>query len=336
MSKPSHSLALLAFCGFIAFAAAAPVPTSKPTPKPKKAISPATLAGLKKLKELPRNVWEIVLGPKRGEVSFVTWERPVEVLDGETFRPLRTIGAKMRIIHFAASPDGKKLALGTNSTRIELRDLASKKTVVLETQNAQSAPVFSPDSKFVATGGYGTEAKLWDAKTGKLVRTFAAGREGGLTIAFSPNGKLLAVGNRNGQTRLYETATGQLLHTLPKRWSHELKFSPNGRVLAVAYVKGQVALWDVAKGVLLHEKETGAREVYTLDWSPAGDVLATAGLHGKIILWDPRSLKVLKELDAPEWLIRVRFSPDGARLLTAGGAEGQGGERKFTIWGLDP
>src|SRR5262249_42168524 len=113
----------------------------------------------------------------------------------------------------------------------------------------------------------------------------------------------------------------------------ELRFSPDGRVLAVAYVDGGIGLWDVATGRLLRARRAAAQEVYTLDWSPAGDLLATAGRGGQIILWDPGDLTALKELEAPEWVIGVRFSPDGARLFTAGGTLLPSPDRKVSIWG---
>ncbi len=62
----------------------------------------------------------------------------------------------------------------------------------------------------------------------------------------------------------------------------------------------------------------------------------TAGLGGEITLWCPRDLTALKELEAPEWVIRVRFSPDGARLLSAGGGAHPPADRKVTVWGLAP
>jgi hypothetical protein len=43
---------------------------------------------------------------------------------------------------------------------------------------------------------------------------------------------------------------------------------------------------------------------------------------------------ILKELEAPEWVIRVRFSPDGDRLLTAGGGIQRDAGRKVVVWGL--
>ena len=193
---------------------------------------------------------------------------------------------------------------------------------------------FSPDGQYLATGAYGTTATLWKTETGEKVRTFETDTKGGLTIAFARDGKTLALGNRNSTTTLHDVATGKQLHVLPKRMTQEIRFNPSGTVLAAAYVDGSVALWDVATGKLLHERATGANEVYTLDWSPRGDLLATAGLGGKITVWDPKDLTSLKELETPEWVIQVRFSPDGSRLFTAGGTQLRSPDRKVRVWGL--
>jgi len=192
---------------------------------------------------------------------------------------------------------------------------------------------FSPDGKLLATGGYSRHAKLWDVNSGQLIRSLDCEVVGGLTPVFSPDGKTLAIGNRNSTTRLFDVDTGKLLHVLDKRMTQELRFRPDGRVLAIAYVDGSVSLWDVTGSKLLHDAHSGAKEVYTLDWSPKGDVLATAGLEGKIILWDPRGLSILKKLQAPEWVIRVRFSPDGTRLLSAGGTT-LPSDRKVVVWSV--
>jgi WD40 repeat protein len=139
---------------------------------------------------------------------------------------------------------------------------------------------------------------------------------------------------KSGRGGASEVETGKLVHTLSRKMSQELKFSPNGQVLAVAYVDASVGLWDLDSGNLLFEYETKAKEIYTLDWSPAGDVLATAGLEGNIILWDARDLSILKELTAPEWVIRVRFSPDGSRLYSAGGKSFPSLDRMISVWGI--
>jgi WD40 repeat protein len=328
MARLLGCLALLASL-FIPAATGAPLPE-----KPLLVITAGNAARVLTLEELPRDVWKVVWGPKPGELALVSWEKPVEVLDGANYRPLRQIGAGKKLIHFDVAVRGSRLAWCENTTQVEVHDLGTGKSVVLETKNSQPQMAFSPNGSLLATGGYGTEAKLWDVCTGKLVRALPAGQPGGLTPRFSPDGKLLVVGNRNDTTRLYETGSGKLVCVLPRQMSQGLHFSPDGRTLAVAYVDGMVGLWDTTTGQMLQLRASGAKEIYTLDWSPKGDVLVTAGREGKITLWDTRELTVVKELQAPEWVIQARFSPDGCRLLTAGGAASSKSDRKVVIWGI--
>jgi WD40 repeat protein len=271
---------------------------------------------------------------KARQVAIHGWETPVEVFDIDTLRSVRTFGPGRKIVHFAASADGRRLACSENNKKFEIHDERGGKLLVLDAGGQQPGVAFSPDSKVVATGTYNTGARLWDDATGKLLRELPAGGNGGLTVVLRPDGKTIAVGNRNDSTRLFDAKSGKLLRVLQPRYTQEIKFSPDGKTLACGYVEGKVRLWDVATGKMLRERETGA-EVYTVDWSKRGDVLATAGLFGKILLHDARDLSILRELPAPEWLIKVRFSPDGDLLLTGGGGRLAGADRRVTFWGLE-
>jgi len=206
--------------------------------------------------------------------------------------------------------------------------------LVLETGSPQPDVVFSPEGTLLATGGYATKATLWNAKTGELVRNLDCGRnQGGLTPVFSPDGLTIAVGNRNSNTILFDVATGRRLWVLSKRETQGLAFHPSGRTLAVAYVDGSIRLWDTATGQLIAEQQKVAEEIYSLDWSPNGELLASAGLKGDICLWDEQ-LQLLHSLASSEWVISVKFSPDGTRLITAGGGQTKGEPRSVTIWGV--
>ena len=239
------------------------------------------------------------------------------------------------MIHFAFSSDPETIAFCENGKTAEILNLRTGKSIHLDAEDDQPGMSFSPDGKLLATAGYGTKAKVWSVSTGKLLRSLDVGpTQGGLTVAFSPDGKTLAVGNRNSTTGIFEVSTGKLLHTLEKLMSHELRFHPDSKTLAVAYVDGSIGLWNMADGKLLQMVKTTAQEIYTLDWSPNGEVLASAGLNSNITLWNPKDMTVLKESESPEWVISVRFSRDGSRLLTAGGTATPGGERKVQVWGL--
>ena len=311
----------------------------EPAPPPQLAISVNNAAKVKVIGKIPRDAYELVWMPNH-LLALHGWEEPVEILDPKTFLSVRKIAEGKRVVHFAASADGETIAFCENTTRVEIHNVRTGTMLLLDTENHQPKMAFSPDGKLLVTGGRGTQAKLWNTTSGEFIRCLDAPGDGGLTPVFRGDGKLLAVGNGNDVTRLFEVETGKLLHKLPKEKSQELKFSPDGKRLAVAYHHGaypygSVALWNVATGNRLVEQKTAAKETHTLDWSPAGDVLATAGLQGTITLWDARTLSVLKELEAPECVIRVRFSPDGSRLFSAGASRLPSGNRKITVWGLD-
>ena len=311
-----------------ALVCAAPAPSRKP-----EAISLNNAEKVTLIREFTWDAWELVWMPKN-QLALLCWEKSVEIVDPISFRTLRKLAEDKRLVHFAASSDGETIAFCENNNTVEIHNLRTKETLHIDTGAPQPKMAFSPDGKLLSAGGGGQQAKLWNTKSGKLIRSLDAPGNGALTTVFSTDGKLLAVGNRNDVTRLFEVETGKLVHALPRKMSHELKSSPNGQVLAVAYVDGSVGLWDVDSGNLLFAHQTKAEEIYTLDWSPAVDVLATAGLKGDIILWNARDLSILKELPAPEWAIRIRFSPDGSRLFSAGGTMLRSPDRKVSVWGI--
>jgi WD40 repeat protein len=155
-----------------------------------------------------------------------------------------------------------------------------------------------------------------------------------LTPVFSPDGTIVAVGNRNSTTCLFDVATGRLLYRLPWQSTHELKFDPAGKRLAVAYVDGNLAVWSVETGDLLQRARARAEELYSLDWSPDGKIIATSGRDASVALWKAANLTLLHEVDGPEWIICVRFNPQGTRLIFAGGSRTPNGDRYVELLGV--
>jgi WD40 repeat protein len=270
-------------------------------------------------------------------MALVGWEKSAEIRDALSLRTIETIGAGQKLIHFAFSPKKGVVAYCRNGKTAEIIDRRTGRSIVLDAGNDQPQMTFSPDGSTLATGGYGTKVRLWRVSDGELLREFDAGpATGGLTPVFSADGTKLAVGNRNSRTKLFDVATGRLLHVLDKEQTQGLQFSPDSLTLAVAYVDGSLRLWNVADGRLLHQKKTSAEELYRVEWSPDGQILASAGRMGKVTIWNPADLSILRELDAPEWVIGLRFSPDGRNLITAGGPVSKSaGKRSLRIWGIE-
>ncbi|MFN0056743.1 MAG: WD40 repeat domain-containing protein [Planctomycetales bacterium] len=299
-----------------------------------KVISVANAVGLELAETLDKDPYKIVWGRDGTHLTLVIFNSPVELFrvaaSGEIV-PFRQVGEERKVVGFDFSPNPDIVAIGENSLFASVINLATGDEIRLSTGNPQPSVRFSPDGTMLATGGYGTVAKLWSTTTGELLRELDAGPEGGLTPAFSPDGTILAIGNRNSVTRLYETASGRLLHVLAKPMSQGLRFDPTGKRLAVVYVDGSLVVWDVASGQLKNHVEARAEELYTVDWSPDGSLLATAGNNACVSLWNAADFSLLRELESPEWVVAVCFNPQATRLWFAGGGRLKEGGRRVEI-----
>jgi len=113
-------------------------------------------------------------------------------------------------------------------------------TVATKIQEVQ-ALAFSRDGHWLAAENSTNTVTLWDAATGREVRTFRSNKPLGVlgsswvySIAFSPDGRLLASGVDDKTIRLWDVETGRSVRDLgaARRSVIYIAFSPDGRWLA--------------------------------------------------------------------------------------------------------
>ena len=102
----------------------------------------------------------------------------------------------------------------------------------------------------------------------------------------------------------------------------------------MAYCDCNLAVWNVQTGDLLQRAHARGEELYSVDWSPDGKILATSGVNTSVALWKAANLTLLHEIEGPEWIICVRFNPQGTRLIFAGGSRTPRGDRYVEILGV--
>ncbi|TXT37670.1 MAG: WD repeat-containing protein [Planctomycetota bacterium] len=300
-----------------------------------KKITTANAVELVRYARQPRKVYRICWARDGRQIAFVDFGKQVEVYSTVEDRVVRRFGEQTGIWAFEFGPEENLVAINEKMKDVVLLDLKNGTEIKVATGEGQQSIRFSPDGKLIATGSYGTMAKLWSTSTGELVRELALdSHEGGLTPVFSPDGKTLAVGNRNSTTHLFDVASGRTLHVLNRRMSQGLSFDPTGTTLAVAYVDGSLSLWDVATGKLKRSIQSKADELYSVNWTPDGTVLVTGGNHAQVTLWNSSDLSILCELESPEWTISTTFSPDGTKLVFAGGGGFVGSKGFVDFWAV--
>ncbi len=72
----------------------------------------------------------------------------------------------------------------------------------------------SSDGKIIASGSNDETVKVWDTKTGKLLRTLKGHSGSVFSVSYSPDGKTIASGSWDTQIIMWEMNTGNVLVTL--------------------------------------------------------------------------------------------------------------------------
>ena len=90
--------------------------------------------------------------------------------------------------------------------------------------------------------------RLWDAATGRLLKTFTGHMDSVSSVCFSPDGKTIASGSLDRTVRLWDTATGKHLKTLTGHTDSvmSVSFSPDGTTLASGSRDSTILLWDIS------------------------------------------------------------------------------------------
>src|SRR5262249_2620109 len=118
---------------------------------------------------------------------------------------------------------------------------------------------YFPDGKTLASGSWAGDGtvKLWEAATGKLIRTVGTDAGGICFVAASTDGKYLAWGN-GGKIRLYDVAARRQARCLSISCAVDsVAFSPDSKILTTANGDGTVRLWEVATGKVIRDLSAG-------------------------------------------------------------------------------
>jgi RNA polymerase sigma factor (sigma-70 family) len=230
---------------------------------------------------------------------------------GQVHPQPRAISDKPRVdLHGDPLPDGALARLGTVRWRHGDQVMAL---------------AYSSDGKVLASGSMDEAIHLWDAKTGRLLRTLRGHEAWVISVFFTPDNRQLISWGRDQTARVWDVATGKQLRRwkTPDGWKQAL--SPDGTTLAGPGA-GSIVLWDVATGDKVRELsfEGGGDPDCELAFSPDGKLLASG--VSALRLFDVARGKQLQAFGSDQHIKSVAFSPDGKTL-----AVGRYGQR-VALW----
>ena len=265
-------------------------------------------------------------------------DKTLKLWDAVTGQLLRAFeGHADKVVSVALSPDGAQVASGGQDKTVKLWDTTTGQAVhTLEGHSdAVLSVAFSHDGARVVSGG--KTVKVWDAATGRLVRSFdavsALGRfkqsiakaTGGRSstnaitaVAFSPDGTRVLSVNRDDifdhkRMKLWDVATGRLISAWGGHSGRvtSVAFSPDGARVASGSSDNTVKLWEAGTGRLVYTLEGHSAEVASVAFSQDGRRIFSGSHDGTIRTWDTETGELITTLLAAktgEWLV---ITPEG-------------------------
>ena len=196
----------------------------------------------------------------------------------------------------------------------------------------------SPDGETVASGSGDHTIKIWQLRTGNLIRTLYGHSSWVSAIAISPDGQTLVSGSGDNTIKIWQLRTGQLLRTLVghSKWVNSIAISPDGQTLASGSGDNTIKIWQLRTGRLLHTLTKHSYGVNSIAISPDNETMVS----GNGTIWpfgDDYTIKIWQlNTGLPKRTITghssyvnsVAISPDGQTLASGSG------DNTIKIWQL--
>jgi WD40 repeat protein len=188
------------------------------------------------------------------------------------------------------------------------------------------AVAFTPDARFVVTGSGDRAVKVWDAGSGKELKTFAgpAGHQNlVLSVAVSPDGNLIASGGSDNTAKIWDFPRNTPLREIANSEAVAVvAVSPDGTKLAGGGKDGTVRLWNIADGKELFKAAGHIGAVAGIAFNNNGQFLASAGADRTLRFWNPADGKLIAAFGAHAGPVSAVVFHPGANLAASAGADG--------------
>jgi WD40 repeat protein/serine/threonine protein kinase len=244
----------------------------------------------------------------------------------QTHEALMTLRGHLgSVIAVAVSPDGRRIATGSDDSTAKIWDAANgRELLTLKGHRDWIRWVaFSPDGRRIVTASHDQTARVWDAVTGRELFTLKGHSDVVAAALFSPDGLRIVTGSWDKTAKVWDADTGRELLTLKGQagriWA--VAISPNGRRIATASEDSwdkTALVWDAVTGREVLALKGHTDGITFLAFSPDNERIATASEDKTAKLWDAASGRELLTLKGhTSFVLCVTFSPDGKWIATS-------------------
>jgi WD40 repeat protein len=232
-----------------------------------------------------------------------------------TTAPLALQSVEGPIYHLAWSPDGKVIATATPKGIVLFDAVTLSPFQTIDPRERAESLAYSPDGRRLACICGEGLIKIWDVKSGQLLRTLTDDKFF-TSVAFNPNGAQIASGDFDGNVKVWDANGDQLQFTLagPKASVFRLAFSSDGLRILSGNLSGTVKVWHaITSEVIYASLENGG--FFDIQFSADGRRMATSNQSGDAIkVWDATTGQLLTTL-APTRVFQFTFANHSGTIV---------------------
>jgi WD40 repeat protein len=245
--------------------------------------------------------WAMDFSPDSKRLVYLLTDTRIAVVDltsGQTSYLKPTGAAWQEHIRFA--PDGRRFALRVRHAgkwAIEVRDANTGQVErSLPHPNKAIHPAWHPDGQTLATCCDDLRIRLWDVRSGQLLRVLEGHRTAGINCAFTHTGDRLLSNDWHSVLRVWEPSSGRQLLSFPAGHYALLRVSPDDRISAMHVADTtKLQLLRLHPGLQYQTidlrggasgRSIDAASYHSLKVHPGGRLLAAQATDGSVMLVD--------------------------------------------------
>ena len=200
-----------------------------------------------------------------------------------------------RITSITINPSGEWLAFGCAKLGQLLVWEWQSESYILKQQSHQfdvNTLAFSPDAKYIVTGGEDGKVKVWNTTSGFCFITFSEHTSAISTVEFSKAGQVIFSASLDGTIRAYDLSRYRNFRTFTTAQAvqfHSLAVDLSGEVVCGAGTGGEtweIYVWSVQTGKLVQVLTGHDGPISALTFSPQGDRLISTSWDGTARVWE--------------------------------------------------
>ncbi|MEA3491654.1 MAG: caspase family protein [Campylobacterota bacterium] len=245
-------------------------------------------------------IWDVV-ATKSGDIVTASDDKTIRVWDSKRGKEKRKIlgqigkGSEGKIYAIALSPDEKQLAVGGYG-------------------------FIKGDQKTISKGKSGGEIKIYNYKTGKLIKNLISHSLAVLDLSYSPDSKYLISGSGDFTAKIWDANSLSLEDTI----THHTKevyavkiVKDKNRYLAItAGLDNQIAIYDLKKRKTVKKKRLDYKLKYL---ATTNKHIALCGFDKEILIYD-YNLNLIKKINSKTEPSGLSYSPNGKLSIAGTGA----------------